>query len=168
MSVPANLMQQMLKQQGGARPGAPAAAPGGAPPPQGGQSDAARAMPPAAAPFATPQDKRGLKATAIANVHIARQLLRQALPDLGHESAEGMEVTRAINGLTKITGEQDHSDLVPAEIMQLVKSMPQMGGGTQVQQELARQQQEKMMQQRAAMQQASQGQGGGQPRPPGV
>jgi hypothetical protein len=79
-----------------------------------------------------------------------------------------MEVTRAINGLTKITGDQnDHSDLVPAEILQLNKALPQMGGGSQVQQELARQQREKAMQQQMAAQQAAQGAQGGQ-RPPGA
>lgn len=135
MAVPPNLMQQMLKQQGGgaARVGAPA------PPQQGPASEAARTMPPAAAPFATPQEKRGNKATAMANVHIALTLLEQAIPDLGAESPEGMSVIKAVQGLARLAGDRDNSDLVPAEIMQMVKQMPQMGGGTPIQQELQRQ-----------------------------
>lgn len=129
-------MQQMLKQQGGAGPGMPAGAPGT---PQGPGSQAARTMPPAAAPFATPQEKRGNKATAMANVHIALTLLEQALPDLGTETPEGQSVIKALQGLAKLAGDHDNSDLVPAEIMHMVKQMPQMGGGTPIQQELMRQ-----------------------------
>ncbi|MBA0085213.1 MAG: hypothetical protein HRJ53_09465 [Acidobacteria bacterium Pan2503] len=164
MSVPANLMQQMLKQQGGARPGAPA----GAPPPgmQGPASDASRTMPPAAAPFATPQEKRGNKATAMANVHIALTLLEQAIPDLGSDSPEGLSVIKAVQGLAKLAGDHDNSDLVPAEIMHMVKQMPQMGGGTPMQQELMRQ----MAQQNAPKppQGVPGGAPGGAPPPPGA
>lgn len=136
MSVPANLMQQMLKQQqGGARGATPPAAVGM----QGPQATDARTMPPAAAPFATPQEKRGQKATALANVHIALTLLEQAIPDLGSDTPEGMAVIKATQGLAKLAGDHDNSDLVPAEIMQMVKQMPQMGGGTPIQQELMRQ-----------------------------
>lgn len=134
MSVPASLMQQMMKQGG--------TAPGAAPPPAAG---AAREMAPAAAPFATPQDKKGLKATAMSNVHIALTMLEQALPDLGAESEEGQSVVKALHVLAKLAGKRDNSDLVPAEIMQMVKSLPQMGGGTQIQQELAKQQAEQRM-----------------------
>ena len=164
MSVPANLMQQMMKQQGGK--------PGGEPPASSGPgSSDARTMPPAASPFATPQEKRGLKASAMANVSIALSLLEQSVHDLGLESTEGETVMKAIEGLHGVVGERDNSDLVPAEIMQMVKSLPQMGGGTDVQQELARQQAEKSVQQRMKMQQAAasaQPQGGGGQQQPGA
>lgn len=137
MSVPPQLMRQMAAQSGNP----PAQAPQ-----QGPASDAARTMPPAAAPFSTPQEKRGLKATAMSNVHIAMTLLEQALPDLGSETPEGQAVLKSLHGLVKIAAHRDNSDLVPAEVMQMVKQMPQMGGGTPVQQELIRQQ----MQQRAS------------------
>lgn len=152
MSVPPNLMKQMMAQQGSAAPGA---APGM---PTGPASDAARTMPPAAAPFSTPQEKRGNKATAMSNIHIALTLLEQALPDLGVETPEGQSVMKALQGLAKLAGEHDNSDLVPAEIMQMVKSMPQMGGGTPIQQALM----QEMRAQRA--------QGAQQPtqQPPGV
>jgi hypothetical protein len=122
-------------------------------------------MTPAAAPFSVPQEKRGLKATALAHVHIATTLLEQALPDLGHDTDEGKAVYKAIEGLVKLTGShgRDNSDLVPAEIMAMVKQLPQMGGGTPVQQELARQQAE----QRAQMMQGQKPPGGA-PQQPGV
>ena len=129
MSVPPNLMKQMIAQQG---------APTGAPTP-GPASDAARTMPPAAAPFATPQEKRGNKATALANVNIAFTLLQQAIPDLGADTPEGQTIIKAVQSIGKLTTDRDNSDLVPAEIMQMVKQMPQMGGGTPMQQELMRQ-----------------------------
>ena len=153
-----------MAQQGKAGPGAQP----GAAPAMGPASDDARTMPPAAAPFATPQEKRGLKATALAHVHLATTLLEQALPDLGHETAEGQVVYKAIESLMKLTGQKGHdnSDLVPAEVMQMVKQLPQMGGGTPVQQELMRHQAEQAMQQRLKLQQAAQGGGGG--APPGV
>lgn len=138
MSVPPDLMKQMLKQGG--------TAPGATPSPQGPASDGARQMPPAAAPFSTPQEKRGLKATAMANVHIAMTLLEQAIPDLGSETDEGQMVMKAVQGLGKLAGKRDNTDLVPAEVMQMVKQLPQMGGGTQIQQELARQQAQKQQQ----------------------
>ncbi|HEX8784349.1 MAG TPA: hypothetical protein VF764_13315 [Steroidobacteraceae bacterium] len=158
MSVPASLMRQMIAQQGKPQPGAPGAppgaAPGGAPAPGAPASDAARTMPPAAAPFSTPQEKRGQRASALSHVHIALTLLQQALPDLGGETPEGLAVVKAMNGLAKVVGRQDNSDLVPAEVMAMVRQMPQMGGGTPVQQELMRQ----MMA----------GRGGGPGGPPGA
>ena len=142
MSVPANLMKQMIAQQGKAGPPN-----GGAATSMGPTSDDARTMPPAAAPFSTPQEKRGLKATALAHVQIATTLLEQSLADLGHETEEGQTVYKAIQSLSKLTGQRgnDNSDLVPAEVMAMVKQLPQMGGGTPVQQELARQQAEQRM-----------------------
>lgn len=137
MSVPPQLMQQMMRQQGGgAAPG-----PGGAPAPGAGPgSQAARTMPPAAAPFATPQEKRGNKASAMANIHIAMTLLEQALPDLGADTPEYDAVLKSLNSLVKTSTKRDNTDLVPAEVMQMVQQLPQMGGGTPIQQELMRQQ----------------------------
>ena len=163
MGVPANLMQQMMKQQGGKPPGAP---PGAPPPQMGPGSEAARTLPPAAAPFSTPQEKRGQRATAMANVHIALTLLEQAIPDLGSESPEGQMVIKAVQGLTKLAADRDTSDLVPAEIMQMVKQMPQMGGGTPMQQELMRQMAEQR--QPKPPQGVPGGAPGGAPPPPGA
>jgi hypothetical protein len=111
-------------------PGGPqaaaAAAPGAKPP---GQS-------PAAAPMSTPQDKRGLKAAAHTNIHIAVNMLEEALPAYGSESPEGAKILAALKSLGSMVAKKDTSDLVPAEILQMVRRLPQMGGGTQVQQQI--------------------------------
>jgi hypothetical protein len=83
-----------------------------------------------------PQDKRGLKAAAQTNIHIAVNMLEEALPAFGSESPEGGKILAALKTLGNLVGKRDTSDLVPAEILQMVKRMPQMGGGTQVQQQI--------------------------------
>jgi hypothetical protein len=89
-----------------------------------------------------PQEKKGLKAAAQTNVHIAVNMLEEALPAFGSESPEGAKILSALKSLGSLVAKRDTSDLVPAEVMQMIKRMPQQGGGTQVQQEIM-----KMMQQ---------------------
>jgi hypothetical protein len=91
---------------------------------------------PAASPMSKPQDKRGLKAAAQTNLHIATNMLEEALPAFGSESPEGGKILSALKILGGLVGKRDTSDLVPAEILQMVKRMPQLGGGTQVQQQI--------------------------------
>jgi len=132
MSVPPEVLAQMKNQMGGApQPGAPL--PMGAPDPGAG---------PAAAPMAKPQNKDGLKEAARINVHIAMNMLEQALPAFGSESKEGKAILRHLSGLAKDFGEHDAGDLVPAEVAQMVKSLPQAGGGTDVQKMLMQQMQQ--------------------------
>jgi hypothetical protein len=123
---------------GGGAGSAPTAA--GAPPTPAGPSPgggAPRGLPgPAASPLSKPQDKRGLKAAAATNVHIAVNMLEEALPAFGSESPEGGKILAALKSLSSMVAKRDTSDLVPAEILQMVKNMPQMGGGTQVQQQI--------------------------------
>jgi len=136
MAVPPELMKMMAGAGGGAPPagGAPGGAPPGMPGAGGGASGGgAPAQPPRAAPMSTPQDKKGLKAAAQTNVHIAVNMLEEALSAYGSESEEGGSILTAITKLRKLFGKQDSSDLVPAEIMQMVSRMPQMGGGTDLQ-----------------------------------
>jgi hypothetical protein len=135
MSVPQELIQKAM--QGGAPP--PSQMPGA-----GGPAAAAQAQPgaqppgqsPAAAPMSSPQDKRGVKTAAHTNVHIAANMLEQALPAFGSESPEGMKVLQALKILGSLIGKKDSSDLVPAEILQMVKGLPQAGGGTAVQKQI--------------------------------
>jgi len=91
---------------------------------------------PGGAPMSTPQDKRGVKTAAHTNLHIATNMLEEALPAFGSESPEGAKILSALKILGSLVGKRDTSDLVPAEVMQMVKRMPQMGGGTDVQQQL--------------------------------
>lgn len=129
MSVPPEVMQRLQAGGGGApQPGGmPGAAPGG--------------PKPAAAPMAKPQKNEGLQEAARVNVHIAMNMLEQALPAFGSESKEGKAILKHLSGLSKDFGESDAGDLVPAEVSQLVKSLPQAGGGTQIQQMLQKMQQ---------------------------
>lgn len=141
MSVPDNVMQRMMAGAGGgapnagpplgAQPGMPQAGaqPGATPPPQS----------PSAAPMSKPQDKRGLKAAAQTNVHIAVNMLEEALPAFGSESPEGGKILAALKTLSSMVAKRDSSDLVPAELLQLIQRSTQMGGGTAIQQQLRKQ-----------------------------
>lgn len=141
MSASPEAIQAMLRQgqgQGGAPGAQPAAAPGTP------RSGPASAMP-------QPQEKEGLKEAARVNVHIAMNMLEQALPVFGSETKEGRNILKTLNALAKDFGDSDTSDLHPAEIRQMVGAMPQAGGGSDVQ---------KML-----MKSAAGGGGGGQPQP---
>ena len=89
--------------------------------------------------MAKPQEKEGRKEAARVNVHISMNMLEQALPVFGSESKEGKSILKILNMLSKEFGDQDASDLVPAEILQMNKSLPQAGGGTEVQRMLQQQ-----------------------------
>jgi hypothetical protein len=86
-----------------------------------------------------PQDKKGLKAAAQTNVHIAVNMLEEALPAFGSESPEGGKILAALKTLSSMVAKRDSSDLVPAEILQMVRRMPQMGGGSAAQQAIMKQ-----------------------------
>ncbi len=88
---------------------------------------------PAGAPMAKPQQKEGMKEAARVNIHIAMNMLEQALPVFGSESKEGGSILKILGMLGKEFGKSDASDLVPAEVLQMNKALPQAGGGTEVQ-----------------------------------
>ena len=159
MSVPPQLLQQMAQQQGGAP---------GAAPSIGSTPGATRGVAPAAAPLAQPQKKSGQQTEAMAQVEIAYTMLQQALGKLGMGTPEHKEVQRVLHSLARITAKRDASDLVPAQVMQMVKGMPQMGGGAPIQQALMRQM---AMQRLQAMRGGAGGAPGGAPpgaAPPGA
>jgi hypothetical protein len=126
---------------GGAPPGGAPPMPGAPPgaPPGGG--NAQPNQPPNASPMSRPQNKQGLKAAAQTNVHIAINMLEEALPAFGSESKEGKVILEMLKKGSSLMGERDSSDLVPAEILQMVRRLPQMGGGTGVQQQIQKQMQ---------------------------
>lgn len=138
MSIPPELMQRMMA--GGAGPGgSPQGGPTGSPAQPAGAPPGMGVQPPAAAPMSMPQEKKGLKAAAATNVHIAVNMLEEALGAFGTESDEGGDILKALGILRKHVAARDSSDLVPAEVLQMVRRMPQMGGGTSVQQQILRQ-----------------------------
>lgn len=133
MSVPPEVMAKLA----GGGGGAPAA--GGMPKP-GAPMPPAAGPKPGGAPMAKPQQKEGIKEAARVNIHIAMNMLEQALPAFGSESKEGKSVLKILSMLSKEFGKQDASDLVPAEVLQMNKALPQAGGGTEVQQMLQKMQ----------------------------
>jgi hypothetical protein len=86
-----------------------------------------------------PQDKKGLKTAALTNVHIAVNMLEEALPAFGSESPEGQKIIRALGIVGPLVAKKDNSDLVPAEILSMVRRLPQMGGGSNVQRQILQQ-----------------------------
>lgn len=129
MPVPQEVMQQAM--QGEQMPPTPQ---GGAPAGGAGPSSS-----PAAAPLNQPQEKAGLRAAAQTNVHIAVNMLEEALPAFGTESKEGLAILKALSGLGKLIAKKDSSDLVPAEVLHMVRQLPQAGGGTDIQKMLLQQ-----------------------------
>lgn len=97
-----------------------------------------------------PQDKKGLKAAAQTNVHIAMNMLEEALPAFGSESEEGAAILKMLSMGGKLMGKKDSGDLVPAEVLQMVRRLPQMGGGTNVQQQIQQQMSQKQAPPQAA------------------
>src|SRR5271156_3596090 len=141
MGAPQAVMQRMMQGGGQTPPGSGAQPPGmmpGAGGPQEGQPAGGTppGQSPGAAPMSSPQDKRGVKAAAQTNLHIAVNMLEEALPAFGSESEEGSNIIKALNILAKMIAKKDTSDLVPAEVLQMVRRLPQMGGGTQIQQQI--------------------------------
>jgi hypothetical protein len=92
------------------------------------------------------------------NLHIAVNMLEQALPAFGSESEQGAAILKCLSTLSKFVAKKDNTDLVPAEVMQMVSQLPQMGGGTQMQRQI-------MQQMRAQQAPPQAGPAGGAPRP---
>jgi len=88
--------------------------------------------PPMGAPMMTPEPKMGSKEAALINVGLALDLLEQSLGALGADSAEGTKVMTALKSLTGMMQPRQAktNELKNAEILQLLQSLPQAGGGT--------------------------------------
>ncbi len=132
------IMAQAMGQQGqppaGLQGGAGMSAPGNGP-------SNSNASSPSASPIAQPQDKKGLKAAAMSNIHIAQNMLEQALTTFGPGDREYKGILKALNNLAPLAGQRDNTDLVPAEVMRMVNQLPQMGGGSDVQKMILKQMQ---------------------------
>ena len=127
---------------GAAIPGGAGVAGGAAMPPPSGQHPPG----PGGAPMSSPQPNHGERQNAMVNVNLAMDLLEQTPPALGSESPEGQAVLQCLSGLSKKFGHSraKTQELVPAELMQLMQSlphtsgapgMPQPGGGPAPQQQ---------------------------------
>jgi len=87
-------------------------------------------VPPMASPMSTPEPKMGSKAAANINIQMAMDLLEQSLPALGSESEEGQQIMKSLTALHKVFGKREakNRELMPAEIMQMIQTLPQGGG----------------------------------------
>ena len=97
----------------------------GGQPPSGGQQS------PVSAPMSTPQDAKGDKGGAMAQVQMAVDLLEQTLPAFGSDTDEGRVILDSLSKLSKQFGDKKDKarGLIPSEIMNLVASLPKGSGG---------------------------------------
>lgn len=123
MSVPPDKLMELIGKQQGNPAEAPAA-------PATSMSDQTTA--PMSAPMSTPEPKMGNREGALVNISMAMDLIEQALPSLGSESAEGQKALAAIRSLTGLIGprKQKTNELQQSEIIQMLQNLPQAGGAT--------------------------------------
>ena len=114
MSVPPDKLMELIgKQQGNPAESAPEA--------PTSMSDQTTA--PMSAPMSTPEPKMGNREGALVNISMAMDLIEQALPSLGSESAEGQKALAAIRALTGLIGprKQKTNELQQSEIIQMLQ-----------------------------------------------
>ena len=123
-----NIQPDLMNLVNGGTKGAPlqaAGAPGGQP-----QAGSPTSNSPVSAPMSTPEPKKGEKQNAMISLSLAQDLLEQTLPALGSETEEGSVILDVLQKLNKKFGESARKakELVPAELMQMMHNLPQMGG----------------------------------------
>jgi hypothetical protein len=87
---------------------------------------------PMPSPMSTPEPQAGNNEQARLNVMMALDMLQNALQTFGMQSEEGMALQDVVSKITAKFGEResDTRQLMPAEIMNLVQTLPQAGGAT--------------------------------------
>jgi len=95
--------------------------------------------PPMASAMTTPEPKMGSKEAANVNLQMAMDLMEQSLPALGSESEEGQSIMKALSSLHRVFGKREakNRELMPAEILQMIQTLPQAGGATPEQRSIA-------------------------------
>ena len=95
--------------------------------------------PPMGSPMSTPEPKMGSKAAANINIQMAMDLLEQSLPALGSETEEGQQIMKSLSSLHKMFGKREtkNRELMPAEILQMIQTLPQEGGASPEQRSIA-------------------------------
>jgi len=93
---------------------------------------AGSSVPPVGAPLSTPETPSGEKESAKVGVQIAIDMLTQSAQALGMDSAEGKTVLQCISTLSRQFGKRqsDTRELMPAEIMNLIQTLPGAGGAS--------------------------------------
>ena len=87
---------------------------------------------PMSSPMTTPEPQEGNMEQARLSVMMALDMLQNALTEFGMDSEEGMALQKVVADITREFGERESStrELMPAEIMNLVQTLPQAGGAT--------------------------------------
>ena len=87
---------------------------------------------PMSSPMTTPEPQEGNMEQARLNVMMALDMLQAALQEFGMGSEEADALQEAISEITEKFGQRESStrELMPAEIMNLVQTLPQAGGAT--------------------------------------
>ena len=87
---------------------------------------------PMSSPMTTPEPQEGNMEQARLNVMMALDMLQAALQEFGMDSEEGMALQKVVGEIASKFGERESStrELMPAEIMNLVQTLPQAGGAT--------------------------------------
>lgn len=87
---------------------------------------------PMASPMSTPEPQNGNQEQARLNIMMALDMLQQALGVFGMESEEGKALERVVTEITNQFGERESKtrELMPAEIINLIQTLPQAGGAT--------------------------------------
>jgi hypothetical protein len=93
--------------------------------------------PPMASPMSTPEPKKGEEERARLNVLMALDLLQQSMSFFDPKSREASAIESALTDLTRSFGEREQSlrQMMPAEIIQMIETLPQAGGATPGQRE---------------------------------
>lgn len=101
-------------------------------PPVTPPSEQGAETPPMSSPMTTPEPQAGNMEEARLNVMMALDMLQNALQVFGMESEEGEALSEAVEELVSKFGERESEtrQLMPAEIMNLVSTLPQAGGAT--------------------------------------
>lgn len=87
---------------------------------------------PMSSPMTTPEPQEGNMEQARLNVMMALDMLQSALQEFGMDTEEGMALQKVVGDITREFGERESStrELMPAEIMNLIQTLPQAGGAT--------------------------------------
>ena len=104
------------------------------PPSEQGMSTA-----PMASPMSTPEPQKGAQEQARLSVMMALDMIQQAMSTFGPDSDEGKVLADIVSKITTKFGERESEtrQLIPAEILQMIQTLPQAGGATPGQREAA-------------------------------
>lgn len=88
--------------------------------------------PPMPSPMSTPEPQAGNIEKARLDIMMALDMLQSALKEFGMASEEGQTLNDIVTKITAKFGsrESDTRQLMPAEIMNLIQTLPQVGGAT--------------------------------------